>query len=160
MTSVVVNHEGPRNRPGATGQETPDIAEENARLRHAIEILEGELRQREARIQELDATSRAVAMADVRDEHDPVLQELDAVYASTSWRLTAPLRFASRHISRARGLLHKALFGRAGAWPLVAGLAEAKKQAEFALSPEPEALKNWQQLLQSSPDETARSHER
>ena len=70
-------------------------AEENRRLQDALELQAAEGERARAQLEELAARQ----LAEVKAKNERQRIELDAMLASTSWRLTAPVRASSRCLS-------------------------------------------------------------
>jgi hypothetical protein len=70
-------------------------AEENRRLQNALELQAAEGERARAQLEELAARQ----LAEVKAKNEQQRIQLDAMLASTSWRLTAPVRAGSRYLS-------------------------------------------------------------
>jgi len=81
-------------------------ADENRRLQNALELQAAEGERARAQLEELAARQLAEVeelaarqLAEVKAKNEQQRIQLDAMLASTSWRLTAPVRASSRCLS-------------------------------------------------------------
>ena len=70
-------------------------ADENRRLQNALELQAAEGERARAQLEELAARQ----LAEVKAKNEQQRIQLDAMLASISWRLTAPVRASSRCLS-------------------------------------------------------------